>query len=234
VPLDELYVIPAVQLLKESGSHVATHAKARIVIADDRVSGVVAGGEQIPAAVVISAVPWFAMGEVFDSQPVVLQPTVERATALGSAPIVTVDLWFEKWHSADAMLGLPGRHFQWLFDRRRYVDSSQTHVSLISSGADAICAQSNDQLVAIALSELRGALPEARHGVLRHAAVIRERRATFSLKPGSPARPPTETPVRGLFLAGDWIATGLPATIESAVVSGRRAATAALRYLHPR
>ena len=58
--------------------------------------------------------------------------------------------------------------------------------------------------------------------------MIREPRATFSLAPGQPRRPATTTPVRGLFLAGDWIETGLPATIESAVRSGHLAGDAAL------
>ena len=53
---------------------------------------------------------------------------------------------------------------------------------------------------------------------------MRERRATFSLAPGQPPRPGTQTAVRGLLLAGDWVDTGLPATIEGAVVSGHRAA----------
>jgi uncharacterized protein with NAD-binding domain and iron-sulfur cluster len=58
--------------------------------------------------------------------------------------------------------------------------------------------------------------------------VIREKRATFSLAPGQPARPDTRTPVPGFYLAGDWIATGLPGTIESAVVAGHWAAKALL------
>jgi uncharacterized protein with NAD-binding domain and iron-sulfur cluster len=57
---------------------------------------------------------------------------------------------------------------------------------------------------------------------------VREPRATFSLAPGEPPRPGTGTPVRGFYLAGDWIDTGLPGTIESAVASGHRAAEAAL------
>ena len=59
---------------------------------------------------------------------------------------------------------------------------------------------------------------------MRRATVVREPRATFSLAPGQPARPSTETGVRGLWLAGDWIDTGLPATIEGAVRSGHSAA----------
>jgi len=44
--------------------------------------------------------------------------------------------------------------------------------------------------------------------------------------PGQPPRPATTTPLRNFYLAGDWIDTGLPGTIESAVLSGHRAARA--------
>jgi uncharacterized protein with NAD-binding domain and iron-sulfur cluster len=74
---------------------------------------------------------------------------------------------------------------------------------------------------------LNEALPRVRSASLVRATVIREPRATFSLAPGQPRRPSTRTPVRGLFLAGDWIDTGLPATIEGAVRSGHWAAEAA-------
>ena len=62
-------------------------------------------------------------------------------------------------------------------------------------------------------------------GITR-ATVVREPRATFSLAIGQPARPGTATEVSRLYLAGDWIDTGLPATIESAARSGHRAAEA--------
>jgi squalene-associated FAD-dependent desaturase len=56
-------------------------------------------------------------------------------------------------------------------------------------------------------------------------AIVRERRATFAATPEQNAlRPGTETAWCNMFLAGDWIATGLPATLESAVRSGERAA----------
>ncbi len=70
--------------------------------------------------------------------------------------------------------------------------------------------------------------PGAREAALIRATVIREKQATFSLAPGQPARPGPATPVAGLYLAGDWTDTGLPGTIESAVVSGHRAARLAL------
>jgi uncharacterized protein with NAD-binding domain and iron-sulfur cluster len=69
-------------------------------------------------------------------------------------------------------------------------------------------------------------LPESRAAKVLRATVVRERRATFSLAPGQPPRPSTLTAVPGLVLAGDWVDTGMPATIEGAATSGRRAAEA--------
>jgi hydroxysqualene dehydroxylase len=229
VPLDELYAIPARQFLDRCAALIKTHAKAAIVIEDERVQGVTVGDERTAASAVICAVPWFAMADVFSQTPASLAPMVSDATALGSAPIVTVNLWFEGFQIDDAMLGLPGGHFQWVFDRRRFLGGGQSHLSLVSSGADAICNLSNAELIDTALQEIRHALPAAAKSPVRHAVVVRERRATFSLKPGSPRRPGMMTPVPGLFLAGDWIDTGLPATIESAVLSGHRAAAAVLQ-----
>jgi uncharacterized protein with NAD-binding domain and iron-sulfur cluster len=78
-----------------------------------------------------------------------------------------------------------------------------------------------------AARELARVLPRTASARLVRGVVVRERRATFSLAPGQPPRPGTRTPIRGLLLAGDWIDTGLPGTIESAVVSGHLAARAA-------
>jgi uncharacterized protein with NAD-binding domain and iron-sulfur cluster len=89
----------------------------------------------------------------------------------------------------------------------------------------------NDAIVAAAYRDLGAAIPDVRRARLVRGVAIRERRATFSLAPGEPARPSIATAVPGFFLAGDWIDTGLPATIESAVVSGHRAAAAVLDHL---
>ena len=87
----------------------------------------------------------------------------------------------------------------------------------------------NDQLIAAAHQELVESLPDARAARLLRATVIREPKATFSLAPGEPPRPASRTPLGGLFLAGDWLDTGLPATIESAVRAGHRAADCILK-----
>jgi zeta-carotene desaturase len=117
---------------------------------------------------------------------------------------------------------------QWVFDKRRAFGERASHLSLVSSGADSLVAQPNDQLIQAAMREVVDALPAARNAVLKRAVVVRERRATFSVAPGQPLRPSIHTPLQGVLLASDWIDTGLPATIESAVRSGHMAAAAAV------
>jgi uncharacterized protein with NAD-binding domain and iron-sulfur cluster len=111
-----------------------------------------------------------------------------------------------------------------VFDKRLAFGSSVSHLSLVASGAETLVAEATADLVARAAREVEEALPGARAARLLRGTVIREKRATFSLAPGQPPRPGVRTAVRGLVLAGDWIDTGLPGTIESAVVSGHLAA----------
>jgi zeta-carotene desaturase len=69
--------------------------------------------------------------------------------------------------------------------------------------------------------------PIVRESRLTKAAVIKEVHATYSARPLSDQyRPSTRTPWPRIFLAGDWTATGWPATMEGAVRSGYRAAEA--------
>ena len=227
VPLDALYAKPAVAWLAARGGEVRTQASARIVCGGDRLSHVEVRGEPIEAPVVICAVPWHALARTIDPPPAALGPVLTRAAAMDSSPIVTVNLWLDRAVTETPFVGLPGRTMQWAFDKRQAFGAEASHLSLVSSGAEAIVARANADLIAIAVQEVREALPAARAASVLRATVVREKRATFSLAPGQPARPSTRTAVRGLLLAGDWIDTGLPATIESAVVSGHRAAEAA-------
>jgi uncharacterized protein with NAD-binding domain and iron-sulfur cluster len=59
--------------------------------------------------------------------------------------------------------------------------------------------------------------------------IVKEKRATFASTPTQASRrPATRTSWTNLFLAGDWVDTGLPATIEGALRSGEAAAALAL------
>lgn len=226
VPLDEMYAEPAKAWLLERRCEVRVQSPATVLIERGRVRGVRVRDEVVVAPTVISTVPWYSFHSLFDVAPPALETTLANAAALASLPIVTVNLWFDEVVMTDPLIGLPGRNFQWVFDRRAIVGGNASHLSLISSGAEAIVSMSNEALVQMALAEIRAALPAARQAGLRRGLAVREKRSTFSLAPGAPPRPQTRTPIAGFVLAGDWIETGLPATIESAVMSGHLAAAA--------
>lgn len=243
VALDALYAEPARAFLESRGGDVYLGADASVGIARDGVTvratrvGTVAQAWR-PRAV-IAAVPWFALPALFVGDAMALEPTLAAARATEPSPIVTVNLWFDRPILGESYVGLPGRRMQWVFEFRGEGDQrAVTRVSLVSSGAADVLEMTNPALMALAHQELRDALPTCRAATLVRGGVIREPRATFSLAPGQPPRPETRTLVPGLYLAGDWIATGLPATIESAVRSGHMAADAVMshvpRILRPR
>lgn len=226
-PLHVMYAEPARTFVESRGGSVRTGVTARIRLENQSVAGVDAAGESITATAVICAAPWFAWASIFEGDVAPLAATLEAARCTTASPMVTVNLWFDRVVMDEPFVGLPGRLMQWVFDKRAVFGASASHLSLVSSGAADVVAWTNQTLIDAALAELRGALPRVRQAAVTRATVIREPRATFSLAPGQPARPSTHTAVRGLFLAGDWVDTGLPATIESAVRSGHLAAEAA-------
>lgn len=227
-PLHEMYAEPARAYVERRGGRVVTGAAARIQLASGGAPAVAAGDESWRPRAVICAVPWFALAGVFEGDCSPLRTTIDAARATDPSPIVTVNVWYDRPVLDDPFVGLPGRLMQWAFDKRAVFGGAASHLSLVSSGAAAVLHRTNTDLIAAAQAELGEALPRVRDARVLRATVIREPRATFSLAPGQPPRPSTRTDVPGLFLAGDWIDTGLPATIESAVRSGHQAADAAL------
>ncbi len=228
VPLHEMYATPSRRYIEARGGEVRVNALARVRVERGRVAGVDVRGEPIAASAVIAAVPWFSLETLLTGDLSPMAAILANAAAMTSRPIVTVNLWYDRvvMPAADEFVGLPGRAMQWVFDKRRVFGESASHLSLVASGADALAGRETADLVAMAAREVASAIAGARDARLVRGTVVRERRATFSVAPGQPPRPAVTTPVAGLYLAGDWIDTGLPATIESAAVAGHLAAAA--------
>ncbi len=233
VPLDELFGTPAVAFIEQRGGRVLLKSQATVIVdANGRIAGARIGEHVIHSDVVISSVPWHAMDRIWDgAPPPAIAPIVTNAIATPSSPIVTVNLWLDR-PLADAgrtpFVGLVDGPMHWVFHKSAIFSAPAAHVAVVASGADDLLRQDNDALESIAFEQLTRALsaPELR---LVRSVVVREPRATFSLAPGTPPRPPASTPVPGFFLAGDWTDTGLPGTIEGAVLSGHTAADRALQ-----
>jgi zeta-carotene desaturase len=216
--------------IEARGGRVQTGCGVKqILIAEGACRGVELGGEKLEGVPVISAVPWHHLAVVMPGELLRTEPFFAAALALRPAPIISISLWFDAPITDLEFAGLRGTTIQWLFDKSRILSASDHYVSLVLSGAHEHVSRSKEELLAIALHELGDMLPAVRKAKLLHSLVIKERFATFSPSPeAEPLRPPARTPIRGLFLAGDWTATGLPATIEGAVQSGYTAARALL------
>lgn len=224
VPLNEMYAEPAREYIDSHGGSVRTVAPARLSVdSDPSIVEVSSGTERWRPDAVISAVPWFGIGELVAAGHRTLGAVLDRAGRMESSPIATVNLWFDRSVIEEPFIGLPGRAMQWAFEQPAR-GGQGVHVSLVSSGASALLGVPADDLIDLAHRELIEALPAARAARLLRGLVVPQHRATFSLAPGQPGRLPAVTAVAGFFLAGDWIDTGLPATIESAVRSGHAAA----------
>jgi zeta-carotene desaturase len=218
-----MFAEPARAYLEGQGGTIVTGMPARVAIERGKAT-VWSGARSWSAPSVVVAVPWFALPAAFEGDCEALSPILDAAARTEASPIVTVNLWYDRAVLDEPFVGLPGRAMQWVFDKRQIFGGRASHLSLVSSGAAESLSRTNDDLVASAHEALREALPSVREAHLAKGTVVRDPRATFSLAPGQPPRPGVRTAVNGLWLAGDWIDTGLPATIESAVRSGHEAA----------
>ena len=139
---------------------------------------------------------------------------------VGSNAILNVHYRVADGVDEPRMLGIVGGAVEWLFQRGEIV-------SITVSGANAWMGKDTDAIAHALWPEVAKALDIG--GAPLAYRVIKERRATFAATPASLAhRPATRTHLKNLYLAGDWTDTGLPATLESAVKSGRLAAQAVL------
>jgi len=176
---------------------------------------------------VISAVPAPALLKMLPAEQQ-NDPVFQRLKQLKYAPIISIHLWFDREFTRRPFVGMLDTHVQWFFNKSAIFDSAETkkgYVSLVISGAHAFTDWDDGRLLVMAMEELKRLFPEARSAVLTRSLVIKEHQATLSPAVGSESlRPAYQSPLRNLLLAGDWTKTGLPATIESACVSGHACA----------
>jgi hydroxysqualene dehydroxylase len=182
--------------------HVMAHAASRIGSLNFGTDNVILGKDDA----VVLAVPPYAASTL---APGLVVPNEFRA-------IVNAHFRIEPAPGQPPILGVLNGTTEWVF-------AFPGRVAVTVSAADRLLDSPRDQLAQTIWSEVAAAtgLPAP----LPRWQIVRERRATFAATPEQDAlRPGTQTRWSNLFLAGDWTNTGLPATIESAIRSGRRAA----------
>lgn len=232
VGLSDLYAGAARRAIEERGGAVDAGRTVRMLeVESGRVARVrLHDGESLTAPVVIAAVPPPALAAMLPAEQRVAPPFAALARLRG-APIVSVHLWADAPLATPRMLGFLDGPVHWLFTPPMQPATGR-YVTLVASGAHELIDRDPADVVAAALGALARHLPAARGLRVVDSLVTKERAATFAASPDEqPYRPRAATPLGNLFLAGDWTDTGLPATIESAVESGERAADLAAEAL---
>jgi len=166
----------------------------------------------------------------------------DKLSHFETAPITGVHLWFDRQITDLPHAVLLDRTIQWMFHKSMLLEKNSaptsnrengagkteecpSYVELVISASKSLIEKSRQEIIDLALSEFREFFPAARDAKLVKATVIKEVNATFSPKPGIDRyRPGSHSPWTRIFLAGDWTATGWPATMEGAVRSGYTAA----------
>jgi len=220
------------EYLAARGGEVRTGVAVRgLALSDGRATGVVLdGGEVVPAAAVVAAVPPDALLSLLPGE-VAREPFFRRLGEFRYSPIVNVHLWYERPVTGLEFAAFLNSSLQWVFNKTKMWGQTGPVQQLdISLSAAHLWAEWPGRDLIEAMSKEVGAFfPRARVIAPAYALVVKQPQATFSPRPGvRRLRPGARTPLAGLYLAGDWTDTGWPATMESAVRSGRAAAAALL------
>ncbi|MBX7221751.1 MAG: hydroxysqualene dehydroxylase HpnE [Blastocatellia bacterium] len=230
VGLSDLYTRQAVEFIEVRGGTVQLKTGvSQIKFEAGRCSGIeLTDGTTVQADAYISSVPYFSLRRMIAEEIGTRVPEFAQWWDFRSAPIISINLWFDRPVTDLPFAGLLGTQVQWVFNKDVILNRTQAktqHLSLILSAAHVHQRTPKEQLVEMAVAELQTVLPASRQAKLVHSFVIKEHDATFSASPAAEkARPGARTSFANFFLAGDWTDTGLPATIEGAVLSGHRAA----------
>jgi squalene-associated FAD-dependent desaturase len=232
VPLTDLYSA-AGDYIRGRGGEVQVRAGVESFRAQPSEVSVVSNGQQQKFDYLVLAVSFDVLERLLPESPATA-PLAEMLRRFEPSPITGIHLWFDRNLSDLDHAVLLDRTIQWMFHKSRFIQAREnaggSYVELVVSSSRSLVDKSKSEIVDLAVKELKEFFPAAREAQLLKSTVIKEVNATYSPRPGvDQNRPRPETAWPRVFLAGDWTATGWPATMEGAVRSGYLAAESVAR-----
>jgi len=199
-------------IVKNGGEIILSEPVEKLIISENRVTEIHSSEKVfLDFDLVISAIPTFALNRIIEDVRNIVFPDFKYSS------ILNIHLWCKENKIPDGFFGLINSPVHWVFNKG-------THLNIVISAANELVNKSDEDLKEMVKDEMKKFFlinPE----LITRYKIIKEKRATFI--PSNEIidkRPVQETQIKNLILAGDWVDTGLPSTIESAVKSGRVAA----------
>jgi squalene-associated FAD-dependent desaturase len=160
---------------------------------------------------VVSAVPFYSLKKFLPEN------IFDRNIDFEYSSILNIHIWLKNNPLTEEFYGLIDSPVHWIFNKG-------SHINLVISDANYLVEKSAEEIYEMCLHELK-LFTSISESDVQNYKVIKEKRATFiPTNKILNSRQSSKTKINNLFLAGDWIDTGLPSTLESAVKSGRMAA----------
>ena len=236
VPLGDLYA-PCIDYIEQRGGRVVfNRGVTGISVSDGKVASLsLQDGSSVEAEAYLSALPFDVLCKLLP-QSQASDPYFSMLDGLSVSPITAVHVWFDRPVTELGYAAVIGRRIQWIFNQSSRhagafsADNGGAYLGLVVSASDDWMKTPRQAIIDQAMEDLESLLPAVRQAKLLKAIVVKEGRATFAPRPGCDAlRPGPSSPLSNFSIAGDWVQTGWPATMESAVRSGYQAAEVLLR-----
>jgi squalene-associated FAD-dependent desaturase len=234
VPLSDLYG-RAVQYIETRGGQVHLRAAAERFEYCEGQWTVGSGKESFQSDRLVLALSFETLAKLIPLLPQNAESDALKAdlAQFYHSPITSVHLWFDREITELTHAALLDTTIQWLYNKSKLYGAPKgqgSSIELVISASKSLVSMQRQEIVDLAVRELATFFPILKDAVLLKAAVTKEVRATYSIRPLlDRVRPTAQSPWPGVYLAGDWIATGWPSTMESGVRSGYLAAEAIAR-----
>ena len=235
LPLSELFGERLPGALKAVGVDVRSGTAVQSLAIDDQSKASLGvKGATIAFDHVIVAVPYFALNKIIDENTARRAGLpLDRYAGVASSPISGIHLWFDQPVIEAPHAVLVNSLAQWLF--RRESDTAGTglhYVQVVVSASHALRLRDSEQVIEQVVGEIKHAFPQSSRATLVRGRVVTDPQSVFSITPEVDAmRPTSHTALPCLHLAGDFVQTGWPATMEGATISGRMAASSVAEQL---
>jgi squalene-associated FAD-dependent desaturase len=233
VPLSDLYQGAKTYLEAHRGSvQLNTNVDSAAWDEEKKLWTIQTGQGSFTSEMLILALPFEATAKLIPNLPANPAATEfsTRIKTLEHWPICSVHLWYDREITELNHAVLLDRDIHWMYHKSRWQpirNSKASYIELVVSASREFATLSREEALKRATTQLAEFFPEVKRATLVKSALIKEMRATFGVPPGiDAARPSAVSPWPNCFLAGDWVATGWPSTMESAARSGHLAAEA--------